>query len=61
MTDSTGAALARVARLDAPRVLSVLATRFRDLELADDAVQDALADAARTWERDGVPTNPGGW
>ncbi len=53
--------LTRLARDDGPRVLSVLANRFGDLDLADDAVQDALVDAARTWPRDGVPTNPGGW
>lgn len=53
--------LARVARSDAPRVLSVIATRFRDLDLADEAVQDALADAVRSWPDTGVPENPGGW
>lgn len=55
------AALNRLARDDGPRVLSVLASRFGNLDLADDAVQDALVDAARTWPRDGVPANPGGW
>ncbi len=54
-------ALSRVARLDAPRVLSVIATRFRDLDLADEAVQEALTDAARSWPTVGVPTNPAGW
>lgn len=55
------AALTRLARDDGPRVLSVLASRFGDIDVADDAVQDALVDAARTWPRDGVPDNPGGW
>ncbi len=54
-------ALSRLARDDGPRVLSILASRYGDLELADDAVQDALVDAARTWQRDGAPDNPGGW
>lgn len=38
-----------------------MAGRFGDLDLADDSVQDALVDAHRTWDRDGVPDNPGGW
>ena len=53
--------LHRAMREDCPRVLSVLAARFGNLDLADEAVQDALADAARTWPERGVPDNPGGW
>lgn len=48
-------------RDDCPRILSILATRFGDLDLADDAVQDAMIEAVRTWPRDGVPPNVGGW
>jgi RNA polymerase sigma-70 factor (ECF subfamily) len=32
-----------------------------DLTVAEDAVQEACAEAMRTWCRDGVPDNPGGW
>jgi RNA polymerase sigma-70 factor (ECF subfamily) len=32
-----------------------------DLTVAEDAVQEACAEALRTWPRDGVPANPGGW
>ena len=53
--------LHRAMRDDCPRVLSVLARRFGDLDLADEAVQDALIDAARTWPTTGVPPNVGGW
>lgn len=60
-SETIDVALTRLARDDGPRVLSVLASRFGDLDLADDAVQDALVDATRTWPRDGVPGNPGGW
>lgn len=48
-------------RDDCPRILSILGARFGDLDVADEAVQDALVDAARTWPRDGVPPNVGGW
>ncbi|MEO1064842.1 MAG: sigma-70 family RNA polymerase sigma factor [Actinomycetota bacterium] len=54
-------ALSELARDGAPRVLALLARRFGDLDLADDAVQDALVDATRSWGRDGVPGNPAGW
>ncbi|HEY8581318.1 MAG TPA: DUF6596 domain-containing protein [Capillimicrobium sp.] len=33
----------------------------RDLDAAEEAVQDAYVQALRTWERDGVPTRPGAW
>jgi RNA polymerase sigma-70 factor (ECF subfamily) len=32
-----------------------------DFELAEDAVQEAFAEALRTWEIHGVPSNPGAW
>lgn len=32
-----------------------------DLEIAEDAVQDAFAIAAERWPRDGQPANPVGW
>lgn len=53
--------LQRAARDDCPRILSILAAEFGDLDLASDAVQDALVDASRAWPERGVPKNPGGW
>ena len=53
--------LDRAMREDCPRILSVLASRFGDLDLADEAVQDAMIEAARSWPDTGVPTNVGGW
>ncbi len=53
--------LHRAMRDDCPRILSVLAARFGDLDVADEAVQDAMVDAARTWPESGVPPNVGGW
>jgi RNA polymerase sigma-70 factor (ECF subfamily) len=34
---------------------------FGDIDLAEDAVQEAFAVALRKWPGDGVPPNPGGW
>ncbi len=33
----------------------------RDIEAAEEAVQDAYVQALRTWDRDGVPHRPGAW
>ncbi|WP_148574925.1 RNA polymerase sigma factor [Nocardioides caldifontis] len=43
------------------RVVGALARAFRDLDLAEDATQEAFAIAASTWPEAGVPDNPGGW
>jgi RNA polymerase sigma factor (sigma-70 family) len=43
------------------RVLSALARDLRDLELAEDALQDALAQAVERWPRDGIPDSPAAW
>jgi RNA polymerase sigma-70 factor, ECF subfamily len=54
-------ALARVFRDEWPRVVAALARAFRDLDLAEDAAQEAFTIAASTWPATGVPANPGGW
>lgn len=54
-------ALARVYQEDAGGVLSVLIGQFRDFDLAEDALQDALSEALTQWRQDGPPTNGAGW
>src|SRR6201998_3401167 len=41
--------------------VAALARWSGDLTVAEDAVQEACAEALRTWPRSGVPDNPGGW
>jgi RNA polymerase sigma-70 factor, ECF subfamily len=55
------AVLDRAFRDEGPRVLATLIRQVGDFQLAEDALQDALADAAAIWPRDGVPRNPGAW
>jgi RNA polymerase sigma-70 factor (ECF subfamily) len=43
------------------RVLASLVGFLGDIELAEDASQDAFAIAAERWPRDGTPANPTGW
>jgi RNA polymerase sigma-70 factor (ECF subfamily) len=41
--------------------VAILARVLGDLELAEDAVQDAFATAIERWPRDGMPRSPGAW
>ena len=43
------------------RVLASLVGFLGDIELAEDAAQEAFATAAERWPRNGVPANPTGW
>jgi RNA polymerase sigma-70 factor, ECF subfamily len=53
--------IARTFEHEAGRVLAALAAKLHDLELAEDALQDALVIALERWPLDGVPRNPGAW
>ena len=55
-------AVERAFREESGRVLATLIRHLGgDFELAQDALQDALTAALRTWPRDGTPANPGAW
>ncbi|MGH3133515.1 MAG: RNA polymerase sigma factor [Gaiellaceae bacterium] len=41
--------------------VAILTRVLGDLELAEDAVQDAFATAVERWPHDGVPRKPGAW
>ncbi len=43
------------------RVLATLVRLLGDIELAEDAAQEAFLTAAERWPRDGKPANPSGW
>ena len=45
----------------APQVLGVLMRRYDGLDSCEDAVQEALLDAAAQWPATGTPDNPRGW
>jgi len=54
-------AIGRVFREESGRSVATLIRVFGQIEIAEDAVQDAFALALRVWPRDGLPPNPGGW
>ncbi|MFE6764646.1 RNA polymerase sigma factor [Streptomyces sp. NPDC057689] len=45
----------------APQALGALVRRRGDFAACEDAVQEALLDAAESWPADGLPGNPLGW
>jgi len=60
MTDPADA-VDRLVRTEGTRVLATLVRVTGSIELAQDAVQDAIVRALRTWPVGGVPANPRGW
>lgn len=55
------ATLDRLVRVEGPRVLATLVRTTGSLQLAEDAVQDAVVRALQVWPRDGVPPEPRAW
>ncbi len=51
----------RVFREEWGRAVGILTRVLGDLELAEDAVQDAFATALERWPREGLPHAPGAW
>lgn len=61
MEDSTRHLIERIHRQEYGQILATLIGWAGDLELAEEAVQDAFLAAVEHWERDGVPNKPGAW
>jgi RNA polymerase sigma factor (sigma-70 family) len=57
----TDGLLAQVLREEAGPLVARLARRFRDFDLAEEAVQSAVVEALTGWRRDGPPDNPAAW
>ena len=53
--------IARIFRAEYGRAVSVLVRAFGDIDLAEDAVQDAFTEAVRRWPAAGLPPSPAGW
>jgi RNA polymerase sigma-70 factor (ECF subfamily) len=55
------AEIERVFRQEHGRAVAVLVRRFGDIDVAEEAVQDAFAEAVRRWPSAGLPPSPAGW
>jgi RNA polymerase sigma-70 factor (ECF subfamily) len=51
----------RVFRAEHGRAVAVLVRVFGDIDIAEDAVQDAFAAALQHWPSTGLPPSPAGW
>ena len=51
----------RIFRDEYGRTVAVLTRVFGDIDIAEDAVQDAFAEAVRRWPSAGLPASPAGW
>ncbi len=61
MTDTANAAIETAFIEEWGRIVAGLIRRTGDWDLAEDCAQQAFAEAARRWPRDGVPKQPGAW
>jgi len=50
-----------VFRREYGRAVAVLVRAFGDIDLAEEAVQEAFTTAVQRWPQDGVPSSPAGW
>jgi RNA polymerase sigma-70 factor, ECF subfamily len=57
----SAAEIEEVFRAEYGRAVAVLARTFGDLDIAEDAVQDAFTVAAQRWPEAGLPPRPAGW
>ena len=51
----------RVFRDEYGRAVAVLTRYFGDIDIAEEAIQDAFAEAVRRWPDSGPPPSPAGW
>jgi RNA polymerase sigma-70 factor (ECF subfamily) len=51
----------QVFREESGRAVATLVRRFDDIDIAEEAVQEAFFEAARRWPEAGVPPSPAGW
>jgi RNA polymerase sigma-70 factor (ECF subfamily) len=56
-----GAEVGRIFREESGRSVATLIRTFGDIDVAEDAVQEAFAVALSKWPGGGLPPNPGGW
>jgi RNA polymerase sigma-70 factor, ECF subfamily len=61
VTDDVGRAVADAHRREWAYVLAATARITRDLDVAEECVQEAYGVALAVWRRDGIPRNPAAW
>ena len=60
-TPPASAEIERVFREESGRAVATLVRHFGDIDVAEEAVQDAFVAALRKWPDAGIPPSPAGW
>ncbi|MBK7405111.1 MAG: RNA polymerase sigma factor [Phycisphaerales bacterium] len=60
-TAPTHRAIEAVWRIESARIIAGLVRAVRDMDLAEEACQDAFLAALAQWPKSGIPENPGAW
>jgi RNA polymerase sigma-70 factor (ECF subfamily) len=61
MPDLSPAEIERIFRHEYARAVAVLVRHFGDIDIAEEAVQDAFTAAVQRWPATGLPPSPAGW
>ena len=61
VTGESAARIERVYRQESGRAVAVLTRVFGDIDIAEDAVQEAFTVASSRWPTEGLPPSPAGW
>ena len=61
MTPTPTDQIARVFREESGRAIATLIRQFGDIDVAEEAVQEAFVTASQRWPEAGLPPNPGAW
>jgi RNA polymerase sigma-70 factor (ECF subfamily) len=61
ISDRISGQISGIVRAEHGRIVATLIRRLGDIDLAEDAVAEALVTALERWPVDGIPPNPGAW
>lgn len=53
--------IAGIFKRESGRAVATLVRRFGDIDIAEEAVQEAFVEAVRRWPKAGIPPSPAGW
>lgn len=53
--------IAEIFKRESGRAVATLVRRFGDIDVAEEAVQEAFVEAVRRWPQAGIPPSPAGW
>lgn len=53
--------IAGIFKRESGRAVATLVRRFGDIDIAEEAVQEAFVEAVRRWPQAGIPPSPAGW